>query len=165
MAGKSIDDLIDAMVEEGLFVGPDAITEEVLLRVAQGEIDVTFELRKLLRVYVSVRLSQRRNRPHRLPPIEAVASRQPASAKVLAIRTSLAPAWLEEQVAVGRKDWKKLGDCTVIELEDLARRRLEQAENHRAKAHMYFRWVEHMRERGTQRLRDLPSSILNGDVQ
>lgn len=165
----TIDELIDQIVEQGDIVGPDAITayllglhDDFMHGVANPVWDPEEDLPRLVRVYVSVSLARRRSRP--VKPIPApdpgVVSGRPLSAKVQAIRHA-APQWLEEQVSVGRGNWKKVGDCTVADLTYMAQKRLQLSNENRVKAQVYLAWSERMRAAQVAKLRDLPNSQLN----
>lgn len=83
------------------------------------------------------------------------------SAKVAAIRAA-GPKWLNDRLNTGAEpgDYKRIGDCTFMDLMFAVGQRREQVARTSAAADRYERLAELVRTHGVDRVRDLPASVL-----
>jgi hypothetical protein len=138
---------------------PDAVAKLVLDRIDPA--DYADALRQAL-PYLVRRDFRRYNEPwtvHSMPADEQPAASTPTPPRASSKRARIREAWLADRVRV-LDGYKRIGDCTIDDLEHAASERRKHAEATLARAEQLDALIALMREHRATTVRELPADVL-----
>lgn len=148
-------DLLDGLIED--HDDPYVVAEVAVQRIPEEALRSVLQSLLPYKVRERARVSRRHD-----IKITAGPSRRTAVAQL----TNDPIAW---HVPVGPREWKRLGDCTIDDLEAIADRYFKRARTNEAIGKLYQRWADEMDALGVETFAELPGEIRlwarNGDSQ